>query len=114
MAKVTNLTDRGVLLLRWRILPKNQGGVMDPSGNRVESVPADVAYSPQAKRLANKGILKIEGYGIKSPPVVPFVDPIDYSGGGSGDEASRKTQAASTDGSVRRRRGGGSSKKDGA
>lgn len=50
----------GVGVMRWRFLP--DGRVLDPKGNVKSVVPDDVAYSNAAKRLANKGILDIEGY----------------------------------------------------
>ena len=61
MPVVKNLTNRGVSLLRWRILP-NGTKAIDPSGNLANSLPAEVAYSDQAKRLADQDILEIEGY----------------------------------------------------
>lgn len=61
MAKVRNLTGRSVPLLRWRILP-NSDQALNPAGEVVDYVPDVVSYSPQAKRLADQGILWIQGY----------------------------------------------------
>lgn len=79
MAKVENLTDRGVPLLRWRILPKGVKA-LNPRGDIVECVPDSVAYSDAAKRLADSGVLWVEGYSkpkkkAKSAPA-PAAEPV--------------------------------------
>lgn len=61
MPKVFNPREEGVNILRWRLLPKSRIFI-DPSGRLVEDVPSYVAYSPQAKALADQGLLRIEGY----------------------------------------------------
>jgi hypothetical protein len=65
----------GASVMRWRFLP--DGRVLDPHGRVKAQVPDDVAYSPAAKRMADKGILDIEGYVVPkkkkatpSPPVM--------------------------------------------
>lgn len=70
MPKVKNLSDKTVLVQHWKFLP--DGRVMDPRGNLKGVVPDGVTYSAAAKRLADQGVLDIEGYRPK--PVVP-VDP---------------------------------------
>lgn len=50
----------GASIMRWRFLP--DGRVLDPHGQVKAQVPDDVAYSPAAKRMADRGILDIEGY----------------------------------------------------
>jgi hypothetical protein len=61
MAKVTNLTDRGVKLRKWRVLP-NSSKVVDQEGHIHDSLPDEVAYCRQAKALADEGVLKLAGY----------------------------------------------------
>lgn len=60
----------GINILGWRVLPLSKG-VLDPSGRAQEEMPAEVAYSEQAKRLADLGVLTIEGY------VRPAIPPRD-------------------------------------
>lgn len=71
MPKVKNLTKETVHVQRWKFLP--DGRVMDPRGNLKGAVPDDVAYSAAAKRLADQGVLDIEGYRPKKP--TPKVGP---------------------------------------
>jgi len=65
----------GASVMRWRFLP--DGRILDPHGNVKKMVPDDVAYSQAAKRMADKGILDIEGYAApkaavkKAPPPAP-------------------------------------------
>lgn len=66
MPKVENLTSVGVSLANWRILP-NGGEVISPTGQRGTSLPADVAFSPRAKRMADQGLIAIEGYTAGGP-----------------------------------------------
>ena len=61
MARVTNLRSEGITLLRWRVLPKSFVWI-DPQGRQLTDVPPYVAYSVQAKALADRGFLNIEGY----------------------------------------------------
>lgn len=67
MPKVKNLTKKTIPVQRWKFLP--DGRVMDPRGNLKGAVPDDVAYSAAAKRLADQGVLDIEGYRPKKPDV---------------------------------------------
>jgi len=72
MAKMKNLTDTTVSVQRWKFLP--DGRCLDPRGNVKNVVPDDVAYGAAAKRLADQGVLDIEGYRPKKvidsgPPV---------------------------------------------
>ena len=60
----------GVSVMRWRFLP--DGRVLDPKGKLKSIVPAEVAYSAAAKRMARTGILDIEGY---APPVAKKESP---------------------------------------
>jgi hypothetical protein len=64
MPKVFNNSDRGVEALGWRFLPKSAYAI-DPKGNKTDHIPANVAYSSQAKRLMDQGLLTIEG--LKMP-----------------------------------------------
>ena len=61
MAKVTNLTNKTIPLLRWKVLPASSN-VVDPKGHVYTSMPDDVAYSSVGKRLALQGALELEGY----------------------------------------------------
>ena len=62
MAKVKYIEKggAGVSVQRWRFLP--DGSALTPKGQKADRIPDDVAYSPAAKRLADQGILAIEGY----------------------------------------------------
>lgn len=60
MAKVQNLQGRTVSLLRWKVLP--DGRCVNPRGDVGCCLPDAVAYSDKAKRLADQGVLKLEGY----------------------------------------------------
>jgi hypothetical protein len=79
MAKVINPSEEGISILRWRLLPKSHIFV-DPKGRLVEDAPPYIAYSPQAKALADQGIISIEGYtvpgkGVATPSTeTPSVD----------------------------------------
>lgn len=61
MAKLSNLTGQTVELLGWRILPFS-GRYLDRLYRSHRDIPDDIAYSDQAKHLADQGILEIEGY----------------------------------------------------
>lgn len=74
MVKVMNLTARGVPFLGWRVLP-NGSDLTDPNGQKQTSMPADVAYSAQAKRLADQGLIAIDGYIKVTPVEVPAAKP---------------------------------------
>jgi len=81
MPKVKNLTDKTVPIQHWKLLP--DGRALDPRGNVKAVLPDDVAYSAAAKRLADQGVLDIEGYVVKktAPPpspaaVLPTVPPV--------------------------------------
>lgn len=77
MAKVTNKTDRGIPLRGWRVLP-NGSKVVDRSGRIHKSVPDEVAYCPQAKALADQGVLELEGYAVAPPkPTVKKAEKLD-------------------------------------
>ena len=70
MNKVLNCTGNGVEVLGWRFLP-NSYYAMSPDGRRTDHIPASVAFSSQAKRLADLGFLEIAGYApakAKAPP----------------------------------------------
>lgn len=60
MPKATNKSGK-VIRLGWYSLLVN-GQVLDRRGNRMPSLPAEVAYSPQAKRLHNEGLIEIQGF----------------------------------------------------
>lgn len=60
MPRVRNDTGRAIPLLRWTIAP--DGWVLDPHGVVKDGLPDDIAYSPQAKRLADKKFIAIHGY----------------------------------------------------
>jgi hypothetical protein len=69
MAKVTNLTERTAHLHHWRVLPKSAGSkLLDRQDHFRPEMPAEVAYSPEAKLLADNGHLAIEGY-VPAPKV---------------------------------------------
>jgi hypothetical protein len=61
MAKVTNLTERTVLLHHWKVLPKGSR-LLNPQGVEKDSMPDVLAYSPSGKHLADQGQLELEGY----------------------------------------------------
>lgn len=61
MNKVTNLTTRNVEVIGWRFLPSSTYAI-DPVGNKTDHIPTHVAFSSVAKRLANMGVLEIDGY----------------------------------------------------
>lgn len=65
MAKVTNNTSRGVSFRGWRVLP-NSGKIVDRMGHVRDTMPDHDAYCPLAKRLADDGILTLEGYTPRS------------------------------------------------
>lgn len=71
MAKVTNVSSKTVSVLRWKLLP--DGRVISPMGELTSDVPDKVAYSQQAKHLADQGILSIEGYS----KVVKAAEPVE-------------------------------------
>ena len=60
MAKVTNVSSKTVSVLRWKFLP--DGRIISPMGEFTSDIPDKIAYSPQAKHLADQGILFINGY----------------------------------------------------
>jgi len=77
MAKVTNLAPTSTILHRWISAP-NSSTWIDMVGKSYEELPDDVGYSVEAKRLADLGILSIEGYSqkketVSAPEVVPEV-----------------------------------------
>lgn len=68
MPRVTCKGEMGVNILGWRVLPLSKG-VLDPNGRAQEEMPTEIAYSEQAKRLADLDVLSIEGYvGPAMPP----------------------------------------------
>jgi len=70
MAQVTNLTDRTVSFLRWRVLPRSSK-LLNPKGEVCASMPDALAYSAVAKQLADQGLLELEGYNRPVPPLAP-------------------------------------------
>lgn len=70
MPKVTNKTDRAVVLGNWRVLP-NSSKVVDRMGHIYDQLPAEVAYSVKAKQLAGLFVLDLEGYTSTPKAVVP-------------------------------------------
>ena len=58
MIKVSNLTDRVVSFLGWRVLPKS-GDIINPQGQRCATMPLEIAYGSQAKRLKAQGVISI-------------------------------------------------------
>ena len=77
MSKVRNESGRTVTILRWKILP--DGRVISPMGALVSELPDDVAYSSQAKHLADQNLLMIPGYTTLEgeAEVPPSVEPAD-------------------------------------
>lgn len=65
MPRVDNITPEGLTLMRWRSLP-NSCVWVDPQGRQMRDVPAHIAYSDQAKALADRQVLRIEGYSTAS------------------------------------------------
>jgi len=61
MIKVLNCTSNGVEVLGWRFLPTSHYA-MSPDGRKTDHIPSTVAFSSQAKRLADLGFLEIDGY----------------------------------------------------
>lgn len=72
MAKVTNLTPRHLEVLRWTILPMCSR-MINPARQMVDTMPDELAYSDNLKRMADEGLLEIEGYvpESKRAPVRP-------------------------------------------
>jgi hypothetical protein len=75
MDKIFNCTDQGVELLGWRFLP-NSPYAINPQGKKTDHIPDAIAFSPQAKRLAAQGLLRIRGDSVPpvqliSPPAAP-------------------------------------------
>lgn len=66
MPKVKNLSGTTVRIQHWQLLP--DGKILDPRGVVKGAVPDDVAFSAAAKRLADQGVLDIEGYRSKAVP----------------------------------------------
>jgi hypothetical protein len=66
--KVINVVGRTVELLRWKLLPDNR--VISPRGVLADELPHDVAYSHQAKHLADQGLITIQGYTLVQAPEV--------------------------------------------
>lgn len=60
VTKVINKAGRTVSILRWKVLP--DGRVINPLGEVKDDLPTEVAYSPQAKHLADQGLVSIRGY----------------------------------------------------
>lgn len=78
MAKVTNLTPRHLEVLRWTILPMGSR-LINPARQMVDTMPDELAYSDNLKRLADEGVLEIEGYvpEAKRPaPPAPKTEPV--------------------------------------
>jgi len=69
MNRVRNCLDRAVEVCGWRFLPKSTYAI-DPSGRKTDHIPAVVAFSAQAKRLADLGLLHIDGYSVVLKPVL--------------------------------------------
>lgn len=63
MPKVRNDAGRALTLRRWTILPNSR--VVSPLGYIKDELPADIAYGPQAKRLADQKLIAIQGYVVK-------------------------------------------------
>jgi hypothetical protein len=70
MARIANLTQMTIKLLNWRILG-GSNKALNPQGKLVDWIPEEIAFSPQAKRLADQGFLRIEGYTPKKPKPSP-------------------------------------------
>lgn len=95
MPKVVNLSEEGITILRWRLLPRSRIFV-DPQQRLVEDVPAYVAYSDQAKALANQGVIRIEGYRPPTtetpPPTTETPSPSDTVSSERREKRSRKLE----------------------
>lgn len=74
MNRVRNCTDRGIEVLGWRFLPKSTYAI-SPGGQKTDHIPAVVAFSQQAKRLADLMLLEIDGYTPAAPKSVPVQPP---------------------------------------
>lgn len=74
MPKVRNDSGRVIPLLRWKILPDSR--VISPLGEIKTEFPADMAYSPQAKRLADQKLITIEGYMVAGSSAAPAKKPV--------------------------------------
>jgi len=78
MAKVKNLTNRHLEVLRWKILPLS-GTMLSSSHHLVDDMPNELAYSDTMKRLADEGLVEIEGYTPPAnmpPPPAPKTEPV--------------------------------------
>lgn len=69
VTKVINTAGRTVGLLGWRVLPDSR--VVGPRGEVTDDLPTDVAYSSQAKHLADLGLVIIRGYTAATAPKKP-------------------------------------------
>jgi len=77
MVKVTNKTGRVVPLARWKVLP-NSSKLLDARGHHQDAMPEEIAFSSTAKRLADAGLLSIEGYSLSRVKVaMKFSDTVD-------------------------------------
>jgi hypothetical protein len=69
VTKVINTAGRTVELLGWKILSDSR--VVGPRGEVMDDLPTDVAYSNQAKHLADLGLVTIRGYTAETAPKKP-------------------------------------------
>lgn len=67
MPTIKNCTNEAVQLLGWTLFP-NSSKAVNNAGEVVEELSADIAYSEQAKYLANQALVMIDGY---VPTIVP-------------------------------------------
>lgn len=75
MPEVINKSGRTVALLGWKVLPDSR--VVSPRGELKEGLPSDIAYSDQAKHLADQGLITIQGYApVRGPKAETASEPV--------------------------------------
>jgi len=76
MPKVSNIAGRTVEMLGWKVL--SDGRVIDPRGEIQDDLPDRVAFSNQAKHLADLNLITIQGYKVQqnSKPDVDKAVPV--------------------------------------
>lgn len=73
MPKVRNDSRKAITLCRWKILPDNR--LLNPLGEIKDELPANIAYGPQAKRLADEKLIAIEGYVVVGQEILYAAKP---------------------------------------
>lgn len=76
LIKIKNTAKEGLTLLQWRVLP--DGRCRNLRTNEIcDGLPDTVAYSPQAKKFADMGKIKIPGYGIETEKKAIVTPPLE-------------------------------------